>query len=152
MTSFYNWRVMKQANVINIYELIGKLHGYEDIPTLVENILHINTEPQNLVKFSLELPPAHKHGNRRLHFGQPEEKAIAQSHMDRALADPHSLLPHVREFTSDVALKPMTDNFRPYGTKFGIPMSKGQANIWLGKSLKVEDKDTIFPRVRQLVP
>jgi hypothetical protein len=153
VTSFYNWRVMKQADVINIYDFIGKFPGYEDIPTLVQNILHMNADPLNLVGFSLELPSDDaKHGHRRLYFGQPEEKDIAQSHMVPALTDPHSLLPHGKEFISDVTLKPMTKDFRPYGTAFGIPMSEGQENIWLGKSTKPNEKGVIYPRVRQSVP
>ncbi|WVN89333.1 uncharacterized protein L203_104555 [Cryptococcus depauperatus CBS 7841] len=149
VASFYNWRVMKQADVINIYELIGKFPGYEDIPTLVQNILHINADPLNLVGFSLELPPDHaKHGHKRLHFGQPEEKHIAQSHMVPALTDPHSLLPHGKEFVSDVTLKPMTEKVRLYGTTFGIPMSEGQENIWLGKSTKDGEQGVIYPRFK----
>jgi hypothetical protein len=143
---------MKQADVINIYDFIGKFPGYEDIPTLVQNILHMNADPLNLVGFSLELPSDDaKHGHRRLYFGQPE-KDIAQSHMVPALTDPHSLLPHGKEFISDVTLKPMTKDFRPYGTAFGIPMSEGQENIWLGKSTKPNEKGVIYPRVRQSVP
>ncbi|KAJ6060892.1 hypothetical protein N7444_002746 [Penicillium canescens] len=149
VTSFYNWRVMKQADVINIYELIGKFLGYEDIPTLVQNILHINADLTNLVGFSLELPPDNaKYGYKRLYFGQPEEKHIAQSHMVPALTDPHSLLPHGKEFISDVTLKPMTKNIRPYGTAFGIPMSEGQENIWLGKSTKDGEEGVIYPRFK----
>nr|ODN92888.1 hypothetical protein L204_05060 [Cryptococcus depauperatus CBS 7855] len=149
VASFYNWRVMKQADIINIYELIGKFPGYEDIPTLVQNILHINADPINLVGFSLELPSDDaKHGHKRLYFCEPKEKDIAQSHMVPALTDPHSLLPHGKEFISDVTLKPMNGDFRPYGTAFGIPMSEGQENIWLGKSTKDSEGGVIYPRFK----
>ncbi|KAJ5726646.1 uncharacterized protein N7483_008003 [Penicillium malachiteum] len=149
VTSFYNWRVMKQDDVINIYELIGKLPGYEDIPTLVQNILHINADPKTLVGFSLHLQPDNaKHGKRTLSFGQPEGRHIAHSHMDPALIDPHSLLLHGKELISDVTLKPKEAGYRPYGTAFGIPMTAGQTNISLVKSTKAGEEGIIYPRLK----
>jgi hypothetical protein len=138
---------MKQDDVINIYKLIGRFPGYEDIPSLVENILHINPDPKSLVKFSLHLlPDAEEHGRRELYFSQPKDKDIAQLNMDPALTDPHSLQPHKKELISDLAFKLKTDEYRPYGTAFGVPISTDQSNIDLE-----EEADILLPRVRQSV-
>ncbi|KAJ6032496.1 hypothetical protein N7540_003228 [Penicillium herquei] len=148
VTSFHNWRVMKQDDVINIYLLIGKLPGYEDIPTLVQNIIHINTTPTNLVSFSLDLVPDNfKHGERSICFHQPEEKHIAHSKMDPALTNPHSLLLHGKEFISDIKFE-RKDGFRRYSTKFGIPMSANQSNIWFGQVKKAGEEGVIYPRFK----
>lgn len=145
---------MKQDDVINIYKLIGKLPGYEDIPSLVQNILHINPDPKDLVQFSLHLQSddVAKYGERTLYFGQPEKKDIAQLHMDPALTDPHSLQPHREELISDVTLTRKTAGYRPYRTAFGIPISADQANICLEKSENVDEANILYPRVRQSVP
>lgn len=139
---------MKQDDVINIYELIGKLPGYEDIPALVQNILHINPDPKSLVQFSLHLQPdaEAKHGKRTLYFGWPEKVDIAQLNMDPDLTDPHSLRPHAEELISDVALRRKSAGYRPYRTAFGIPISAGQANIDLEEA---NEADILYPRVRQ---
>jgi hypothetical protein len=143
---------MKQDDVINIYKLIGKLPGYEDIPALVQNILHINPDPKSLVQFSLHLLPhdVSKHGERTLCFGQPEERDIAQLHMDPTLADPHSLQSHGEELISDVNLvrKIKEEGYRPYGTAFGIPMHAVHANIYLETSKDEKGAEIHYPRVR----
>ena len=145
---------MKQGDVINIYELIGKLHGYEDIPSLVTNILHINPDPKSLVQFSLRLlPDAEEHGERELYFCQPKDKNnIAQLNMDPALPDPHSLQSHQRERISELTFKPKTAQGLPYGTAFGVPISADQSNIFLEESKISNEKDILYPRVRQSVP
>ncbi|KAK1145638.1 hypothetical protein N8T08_004197 [Aspergillus melleus] len=189
VTSFYNWRVMKQDDVVNIYELIGKLPGYEDIPSLVENILHINPDPKSLVQFSLHmLPYAKEDGSDRdrkeLHFGQPKDEGIAQLNMDPALTDPHSLQPHQKECVSGLifgqpkptdtaqldkdpaltdphSLQPhqkeriselgfvkQNDQYRPYGTAFGVPVSADQSNIDLEESTESNEADILYPRVK----
>ena len=88
---------MKQDDVINIYELIRRVPGYEDIPFLVQKILYINRDPKSLVQFSLHLKPEVEveYGERTLYVGQPEKTA---------LTDAHSLQPHREELISDVTL------------------------------------------------
>ncbi|XHF98121.1 hypothetical protein AWENTII_001692 [Aspergillus wentii] len=74
VNSFYNWRVMKQDDVINMYQLIGKLKGYEDIPQLVDEITHLDPDPLSYIKFSLDLKTYQGIvTHRRLAFGALQE-------------------------------------------------------------------------------
>ncbi|KAJ5115002.1 hypothetical protein NUU61_000761 [Penicillium alfredii] len=137
VSNFYNWRVMKQDDVVNIYEFMGKLPGYEDIPKLIYNITHLNPEPTSLVQFSLHLEAGSENGPRVLTFGEDTEQEIAPLDMDPLNHGPnqksgtqdnvHSLRQHRKELISEIKFSKAKSG--EYSTVFGIPISNDQSNI-----------------------
>ncbi|KAB8198905.1 hypothetical protein BDV34DRAFT_231724 [Aspergillus parasiticus] len=53
VASFYNWRVIRQSECVNLIDLLAQIKGYEDIGSLVENIARLHTAPEDSICFQL---------------------------------------------------------------------------------------------------
>ncbi|KAI9375559.1 hypothetical protein BJX61DRAFT_549261 [Aspergillus egyptiacus] len=149
VASFYNWRVMKQDAVVNIYTLIGKIPGYEDIPRLVDNIVHLSADPALLVQFSLHLEAqGHDSGARTLTFGQPVEAQVAPLAMDPLQTNRGEAATSENDNLDKNAPKEMDKSpgkeSDKYRATFGIRISNDQSNILI----QTADKGLSQPRLK----